>query len=102
MDTALTDVNNALAKIRLKIDSFSARAKQANVQHDFVKQSALDNRDAAVRISTRIETEKLRADLLDQRRQLLISSAISTSLTYNSTGVLDISQQLQNKSFFSV
>ena len=102
MDTALTDVNNALAKIRLKIDSFSARAKQANVQHDFVKQSALDNRDAAVRISTRIETEKSRADLLDQRRQLLISSAISTSLTYNSTGVLDISQQLQNKSFFSV
>ena len=93
MDTALTDVNNALSTIRNKITVFSSHAKQANVRHDFTKQAITDNRDAATKISTSLQIEEARAALLAQRRQLLIGSAITSSLTYNGNSLLDIVQR---------
>ncbi len=92
MDTALTDVNNALSTVRNKISVFTSHAKQAAVRHDFTKQAITDNRDAASKISTSLQIEEARAALLAQRRQLLIGSAITSSLTYNANGLLDIAQ----------
>ncbi len=92
MDTALTDVNNALSTIRNRINVFASHAKQANVRYDFTKQAITDSRNAASKISTALQVEETRASLLAQRRQLLISSAITSSLTYNANGLLDIVQ----------
>jgi flagellin-like hook-associated protein FlgL len=92
MDTALSDVNDALSTIRNKISVFSSHAKQAAVRYDFTKQAISDNRNAASKISTSLQVEESRASLLAQRRQLLVSSAITSSLTYNANGLLDIVQ----------
>ncbi len=86
-DTALSDVTDALSKLRLNISLFESKQTRAEVALDFSVDQIAANRDVAARIQAQKSTAEQKFILEEQKRQFIFESSIQSALSYNSSGL---------------
>ena len=91
-ETALEDMTDALSSLRFNISMFESKLKRAEVSLEFSEGQIEENKNAAARVDAEKFAAERRFQLEEQKRQLIFEGALTSSLSYGSTGIAGLLQ----------